>query len=176
MGSRSFFNLILKTIGLFFIRDVLEAFSHTLSAAIYAPQYASSREAIVNISASLPPLILFALLVWLFIFRSEKIIDLLQLEKNESEMPVPVSMTRHSLLATAVIISGAWLVVNEIPEFFRHATYYYQERKMYVRMTRPDISYLVMSVMKILVGLILIVFNKVIVKIIEWGGNARVAG
>ena len=77
------------------------------------------------------------------------------------------------LLTTAVIIAGAWLVVSEIPEFFRHAVYYYQERKLYVRMTRPDVSYIVMSTVKIAIGLFLVVFNKPIVNVIEWGGKSH---
>jgi hypothetical protein len=77
------------------------------------------------------------LIAWYFIFRSEKIINILRLEKNFQTRPVPITIERHMLLTAAVIIAGAWILVNEIPEFFRHAVYYYQERKLYVRMTRP---------------------------------------
>jgi hypothetical protein len=173
MGPRSLFNLILKVIGIFFIRDILEAFSHTMSALVYVPQYSSGREAFFNVSASLPPLFLYTLLAWLFIFRSERIISVLRLDKNFSDKTVPLNIERHMLLTAAVIIAGAWILVNEIPEFFRHAVYYYQERKMYVRMARPDISYIIMSAVKIAIGFMLIIFNKPIVSIIEWGGKSR---
>jgi hypothetical protein len=173
MGQRSLFNLILKVIGLFFIRDILEALSHTLSAVVYTPEYSSSKEAFFNVAASVPPFILYTLLSWFFIFRSENIINILRLDKNFQDKPVSITFERHTLLTAAVIIAGAWVLVNEIPEFFRHAVYYYQERKLYVRMTRPDISYIVMSTVKILIGLFLIIFNKPIVNVIEWGGKSR---
>ena len=173
MEPRSLFNLILKVIGVFFIRVILEAFSHTLSAFLYIPEYSSAREAFFNVAVSLPPLILYSLLSWYFIFRSEKIINILRLEKNFQNRPVPIAIERHMLLTAAVIIAGAWILVNEIPEFFRHAVYYYQERKLYVRMTRPDISYIVMSTVKIVIGFMLMIFNKPIVNIIEWGGKSR---
>jgi hypothetical protein len=176
MGARSLFNLILKVIGIFFIRDILEAVSHTLSALVYVPQYSSSREAIFNVAASLPPVILYTLLAWFFLFRSERIISILRLDRNFSDKPVSFNIERHNLLTAAVIIAGAWILVNEIPEFFRHMLYYYQERKLYVRMTRPDISYLVMSVVKIAIGLLLIIFNRPIVNAIEWGGRTRLPG
>lgn len=176
MGSRSLFNLTLKVIGLFFIRDILEALSHTISAFIYLPEYDSDNEGIINVAVTLPKLVLLALLSWLFLFRTEKIINFLKLDKNIGDQQVPVSADRKSLLTAAVIIAGFWIVVNEIPEFFRHALYYYQERKLYARMTRPDISYPVMSVLKILTGLMLIVFNKLVVKIIDWGARGRKAG
>ena len=173
MGSRSLFNLILKIIGLFFIRDILEAFSHTVSALIYVPEYSSAREAVINVAVSLPPLILYTLLVWMFIFRSDRIINILRLEKNFQDKPVSINVERSTIITAAVIMAGAWILVNEIPEFFRHAMYYYQERKLYIRMTRPDISYIVMSVVKIAIGLCLIVFNKPVVNIIEWSGRTH---
>ena len=173
MAPRSLFNLILKVIGIFFIRDVLEALSHTISAIVYIPQYSSAREAFFNVAVSLPLLVLYALLAWFFIFRSEKIIGLLRLDKNFQDNAVSINVERHMLLTAAVIVAGAWLLVNEIPEFFRHAVYYYQERKLYVRMTRPDISYIIMSIVKIAIGLFLIVFNKPIVNVIEWGGKTH---
>ena len=173
MSARSLFNLILKVIGIFFIRDILDAFSRTLSAIVYIPQYATAKEAFFNVAVSLPLLILYSLLAWLFIFKTDRIVNLLRLDKYFQEKPVSITVERHMLLTAAVIISGAWLLVNEIPEFFRHAVYYYQERKLYVRMTRPDISYIVMSTVKIAIGLFLIVFNKPIVNLIEWGGKSH---
>jgi hypothetical protein len=173
MAPRSLFNLILKVIGLFFIKDIFEALSHTISAIVYFPQYTSTREALFNVAVSVPLLVLYSLLAWFFIFRSEKIISILRLDKNMQEKPVAITVERHMLLTTAVIIAGAWLVVSEIPEFFRHAVYYYQERKLYVRMTRPDVSYIVMSTVKIAIGLFLVVFNKPIVNVIEWGGKSH---
>ena len=173
MAPRSIFNLILKVIAIFFLRDILEALSHTVSAIVYIPQYSSAREAFFNVAVSLPPLILYTLLSWFFIFRTEKIINLLGLDKNLPDKTVTLNLERHILLKGAVIIGGAWIMVNEIPEFFRHAVYYYQERKLYVRMARPDISYIIMSTLKIIIGLLLIVFNKPIANIIEWGGNSH---
>jgi hypothetical protein len=171
MAPRSLFNLILKVIGLFFIKDILEALSHTISAIVYIPQYTSAREAFFNVAVSLPLLVLYTLLAWFFIFRTDKIISILRLDKNAQDNAVSITVERHMLLTTAVIIAGAWLLVNEIPEFFRHAVYYYQERKLYVRMTRPDVSYIVMSAVKIAIGLLLVIFNKPIVSVIEWGSK-----
>jgi hypothetical protein len=174
MPPSSLFNLILKIIGLFFIRDILESLSHTLSVLVYMPQYSSASEATYNLAVSLPPLVLYTLLVWLFIFKSDSLVNLLKLDKNFPQSHVDIRLERKTVLTAAVIIAGGWLLVNEIPEFFRHVIYYYQERKMYVRMTRPDVSYIVMSAIKIAIGFFLIVFHKPIVEVIEWGKATNV--
>jgi hypothetical protein len=173
MAPRSLFNLILKVIGLFFIKDILEAISHIISTIVYFPQYSSIREGIFNVAVSLPLAVLYSLVAWAFIFKTDKIVTILRLDKHSQEKPISINVERHMLLTSAVIIAGAWLLVNEVPEFFRHAVYYYQERKLYVRMTRPDVSYIVMSTVKIAIGLFLIVFNKPIVGLIEWAGKTH---
>jgi hypothetical protein len=174
MPTSSLFNLILKIIGIFFIRDILESLSHTLSVLVYMPQYATASEATYNLAVTLPPLILYSLLAWFFIFRSDAVARFLKLEKNFQQEHVDLRIERSALLTASVIVSGGWILVNEIPEFFRHAIYYYQERKMYVRMTRPDISYIFMSAIKIAIGFFLVVFNKPIVDLIEWGKSYKV--
>ena len=173
MPPRTLFNLILKVIGLFFIRNIFEAISHTVSALVYVPAYDTPKQAIINVAVTFPPLILYILLAWLFIFKSETLINLLRLDKNITVSPVNINTDRSRILTGAVIIAGVWVLINEIPEFIRHALYYYQERKLYVRMTRPDISYIIMSAVKILLGLLLIVFNKPVVAVIDWGSKRR---
>lgn len=166
MAPRTLFNVALKITGLFFIRNILEAFSRTLSVLVYFPQYASSDEGFYNLGVTIPPLVLYSLFSWMLIFRTESLINLFRLDKG---LPAGEGLKVHRsvILGLAVIVTGGWILVNEIPEFFRHAIYYYQERKIYVRMARPDLSYLVMSGVKILIGLILVVFNGKIVRIIE---------
>jgi hypothetical protein len=64
------------------------------------------------------------------------------------------------VLTAAVVITGGWLLVTD-------AVYYYQERVMYDRMVRPDYSYPLMSLAKIVIGLSLIIFHTPFVHLIE---------
>ena len=66
-----------------------------------------------------------------------------------------------------MVVAGAWLLINELPEFFRQAVSYYQERRLYRRVIRPDLSYPAMSAVRILIGLLMIVFCKPIVQLID---------
>jgi hypothetical protein len=167
MTPRSLINLILKILGIFFIKDILEAFSHLLSVVVYFPQYASEKEAYYNLGVAIPSLVLYSLFSWMLIFRTNTIIDLFRLDRNLGTDITPIQVNRSVILSTSLIIIGGWTVVNELPELFRHAVYYYQERKIYVRMARPDISYALMSALKVFIGLVLIVFNRGIVNVLE---------
>ncbi len=167
MSARSFINLILKIFGLFFIIKVLDALSRTLSVLVYFPQYESRKQALYNLGVTLPPLILYILFAILLLFSTNYLIRLFRLDKGISEQIIPMRIHRSMVLVIAVIAAGGWMLVSGIPELFRQIVYYYQERKLYVRMIHPDISYLAMAFAKVVIGLILIIFNRTVVNIIE---------
>lgn len=167
MSPRSLFDVILKVLGIFFIRDILETLSRTLSVLVYFPQYSTTNEAFFNLGVTIPPLVLYSIFTWLLLFKTQSLTSWLKIEKHLGEKPVNINFQRTVVLTVAVVITGGWLLVTEIPEFFRHAVYYYQERVMYDRMVRSDFSYPLMSLAKILIGFALLVFNTPFVHLIE---------
>jgi hypothetical protein len=167
MSLRSLIDVILKVIGIFFIRDILEAFSRSLSVLVYFPQYATQKEAFFNLGVTIPPLILYSLFAWLLIFRTGSLVRLMRIDNSAAEKPAGFSFSRFGALTVAVVLAGCWILVNEVPEFFRLAVNYYQERILYDRMVQPDYTYPAMSLAKIIIGLALIIFNTPFVHLIE---------
>lgn len=172
MTAKSLINLILKILGLFFITNVLDALSRLISVLVYFPQYDTTRQAWYNLGVTLPSLILYSIFVFLLIFRTNSLINLFRLDRGSGSEPVVLRVHRSVILGIAVIAAGLWLIVSGTPEFVRQMAYYYQERKLYVRMAHPDVSYLAMSMAKLLLGLILIVFNRSLVNLIEFKRQA----
>jgi hypothetical protein len=167
MSPTNLFDVILKVIGIFFIRNILEALSRTLSVLIYFPQYNSTNEAFFNLGVTLPPLVLYTLFAWMLLFRTRSLTSWLGIERSFGTEIINISFQRTVVLTMAVLIVGGWMLVTEIPEFFRHAVYYYQERMLYDRMVRPDFSYPLMSLSKIIIGLALVIFHTPFVHFIE---------
>lgn len=167
MSPRSLFDVILKVLGIFFIRDILETLSRTLSVLVYFPQYNTTNEAFFNLGVTIPPLVLYTIFTWLLLFKTQSLVGWLKIEKHLGDKPVNINFQRSVVLTVAVVITGGWLLVTEIPEFFRHAIYYYQERVLYDRMVRSDFSYPLMSLAKIIIGLALLIFNTPFVHLIE---------
>jgi hypothetical protein len=173
MAPRSLFDVILKVLGIFFIRDFLEAFSRALSVLVYFPQYATDKVAFFNLGVTIPPLVLYGLFTWLLIFRTQGLINLLRIEKTFGIEPLNIKFNKQIALTIAVVLAGGWMLVSEIPEFFRHAVYYYQERILYDRMVRADFTYPAMSLAKIVIGLALVIWNTPFVHLIETISKSR---
>jgi hypothetical protein len=167
MTSRSLISLILKISGLFFIKDILDALSRSISVLIYFPQYASRQEAIYNLAATIPALVLYTFFVVMLLFGTNLIIRMLRLDKGVQAELLPVGLQRSEILNIGIIVAGGWLLVSGLLEFVRTAFYYYQERKLYGRMVRPDLSYMVMAIARLLIGFMLIGFHRLVVSLIE---------
>jgi hypothetical protein len=176
MSLRSLIDVILKVIGIFFIRDILEAFSRSLSVLVYFPQYSSQKEAFFNLGVTIPPLVLYSIFAWLLIFRTASLMRLMRIDKTVGEQAAGFSFSRFGVLTVAVVLAGCWILVNEVPEFFRLAVNYYQERILYDRMVRPDYTYPAMSFAKIVIGLALIIFNTPFVHLIDAISKNRLIG
>lgn len=166
MTSRSLFNIILKILGIYFIKDILLALSQSLSVIVYLPQYQSPQEALYNLAAAGLPVFLYTLFSWLMIFRTERVMEVFKLYE-QTEEAVSFRIHHSTILSIAIIVMGGVILVNEIPELFRQGIYYLQERKLYERMAHPDISYFLMAAFRVSIGLALIFFNKFLVNFIE---------
>lgn len=167
MPARNLINLILKIFGVFFIKHILDGVARIISVIIFFPQYASHREAWFNLGVALPPVILHIFFVWLLLFRTAAVVRFFRLDAGLSDQPVPIRLHRSVFLSIAAILAGGWLIISAVPELFRELFFYYQERRMYTRMSRPDLSYVVLSFSKLLIGIILIILNRRIANLIE---------
>ena len=167
MSPRSLFNLILKILGIFFIRNLLDAVSRSFSVLVYFSQYTTHKEAWFNFGVTIPPLFVLLLSIWLLIFKTESVIDWLKLDKHHASEIIGMKVHHSVVLSIAVIAAGGWIILNEVPELLRQIGYYLQERKLYVRMARPDMSSMLMSAVRLFLGFVVVLFNNAIVNSIE---------
>src|SRR4051812_26076502 len=154
MTPRSLFNIVLKVLGIYFIKDVLLALSQTASIIAYFPQYDTPREGMYNLAMAAGPLLVYTLFAWLLVFQTARITHFLRLDRPDADIMLPVRIHRSVVLSLAVIVTGGITLVNELPELVRHGVYYVQERKIYARMAHPDVSYFLMSAFKVGIGIL----------------------
>jgi hypothetical protein len=127
MTPKTLFNIILKVIGIFFIGDILITVPQLLSSIPYYFD-ASLSEAM--------PLLLFALLTlsaivlvpYLLIFKSNYIINKLQLDKGFEEETIGMNVSRPAILSIALIVLGGLTLKDEIPFFCKELFTYFEQK------------------------------------------------
>jgi hypothetical protein len=166
MTPRSFFNIVLKIIGIFFIQDILAVLVQLFSI-FYMVKYNQTEQMAITIAMSLFMLLIYLLLVFSLIFRSEWVIDKLKLDEGFQQENFPLNIHRSTVLSISIIVVGGLLIADEIPNFCRQLFFYWQETRMTYGTTNPTLSYSVVSAAKILIGFLLIGNQRMIVNFIE---------
>jgi hypothetical protein len=166
MKTKDLFNIILKILGIFFIRDILETIPTLLSVSLYLTKPDVSG-AVFTLIATVLMLAVYILISYYLVFRTNFIIDRLKLDQGFDQDTIPLNVHRSTILCIAIIVIGGLMVVDEIPNLCRQLFAYFQERRMTYGQTHASLSYSVLAATKIIIGLLLIGNQRQIVNFIE---------
>ena len=148
MTPRSLFNIILKVLGIFFIKDILTEIAQFISDFMYMIKSGSYESSIWLLIFTLLILVIYACVTYYLVFKTEYVIEWLKLDRGFDEESIPINIHRSTILSIAIIVIGGLLIANEIPNFCRLLyTYYQQSRQPYVQ-SNPNILYAIVSFFK----------------------------
>jgi len=167
MTPRSLFNIILKILGVFFIKDFLAAIPQLLSAILFLTNSEARTEGIWTLLTTLLILLVYWFVCYYLIFKTESIIDGLNLDKGFDQDTIPLNIHRSTILSISIIVIGGLLVADELPNFCRQLFAYFQEKRMSYGLSKPNIAYSVISAVKIIIGLTLMIGQRQFVTLIE---------
>jgi hypothetical protein len=167
MTPRSLFNIILKIIGIFLIKDILYPISQIF---IVISNIASSESRLLAIWTLVTILIILIVQItfcyWL-VFKTDRIIDILKLDKGFDQETIPLNIHRSTILSISIIVIGGLLIADELPDFFRQVLIYFLQKHESLGRFNPNIQYMVLAVFKVLVGVLLIAKQRQLVNLIE---------
>lgn|ERR1700694_3588530 len=167
MTTRSLFNIILKILGIFVIKDILATIPQLLSIILYLTKSDTVGEAIWTVVTTVLILLVYVFFSYYLIFKSDLIIDKLKLDKGFDQETIPLNIHRSTILSISIIVIGGLIIADEIPNLCRQLFAYFQEKRMTYGQTNPTISYSVLAAAKIVIGLVLIGNQRQIVNFIE---------
>lgn len=166
MTVKSLFTLVLKIVGLLFLKDILSLSSQVITIVFFANNNSTDN---TSITLLLTTLLLFShlLVAFLLVFKSDIIIEKLQLTQGFDQDPLPLNVHRSTILSIAVIVTGGLLALDEIPNTFRLLYSYFVTRSRFIYSGSENFTVIFVSVIKIAIGLLLIKQQRQIVNFIE---------
>jgi hypothetical protein len=167
MTTKSLFNIILKVLGIFFLKDVLATVPQIISVFLYFSKADTVMEGVWTLLFTIVILAVYCLVSYYLIFRSDLIMEKLRLDQGFDQEIIPLNIHRSTVLSISIIVIGGLMVAENIPALCRQLFAYYQEKRMTYRQTDPSLSFAVMEGVKIVIGLLLIGNQRLIVKFIE---------
>ena len=173
MTPRNLFNIILKLFGLFFIREIVIIIPQLISSISYFTKSDSFGDGQFNSYGILSFILTLAIIAFYFfiiyqlLFKTNKIVDKLRLDQGFNQEEFSFNISTSLVLTIALIVTGAVILTNEIPNLCKNIFAYFQVTSLTHGMTKPDYSYIIISAVKIIIGLLLLGERKRIVEFME---------
>jgi hypothetical protein len=169
MTPRSLFTIILRVLGLFFLRDFLAMVPQLLSVLLLLNNPDHISDPSWYLISSILTLLIYGAVVYFLIFRSGFLIDKLKLDKGFDQETIPLNIHRSTILGISIIVIGGLMAVNEIPNFCRQLYSYYQEKKFgYGQGSPRTVYFFIFSAAKIIIGILLMGYQQRVITWIEW--------
>ncbi len=166
MTIRNLLNLIIKVIGILFIRDLFSLLPQLLSSFVLFREPETFEEGMMAFVLTAIMILLYLIVARLFIFKSETLIDFLRLDHDFEEERLTIQMHRSTLLSISIIVIGGLMVADGIPklcqgiyEYNFNKRYslgltYYNNAKLYSAIATVSIGAIIMTLQQRLVNLI----------------------
>lgn len=173
MTPKNLFNIILKIFGLFFLREIINMIPQLISVI---PSFTKAddfggeqfrRGEILPLIVTLIAIAFYVFLIYHLLFKTNKIIDKLKLDQGFNQQEFSFNISTSLILTISLIVIGGIILIDEIPNLCRNIFSYFQEKNFMHGMTKPNYSYIVVSGVKIIIGLLIIGERKRIVEFVE---------
>ena len=166
MTPRTFFKIIIKIFGLYAIFQLV----FQVPALFLAIGFNSVLYGIENVIYSVVFFLITAVLaitvVYLTIFKTDKLIDWFQLDKGFEEEKFEFNLHRSSILRIVLIVFGMVLIVLTLPDLLLKIYNYFVMRQ--IQMANPDSTKsLIVEIIRTVIGIIIVAYSKSIVNFIE---------
>jgi hypothetical protein len=171
MTPRSLFSIIIKIIGIYL---VLSAF--VLIPQLVASLFSVGRQSGINDSGDFLTLGFFlvfavgffAMILRYCIFKTDWLIDKLQLDKGFEEEKFELNIHRSTVLRIAVIVIGAVMIVDYLPSFCKTIFSYVQMGNVARGFKdNPNSGWIIVDIVRLFIGFFMITSSRLIVNFIE---------
>jgi hypothetical protein len=167
MTPKTLFTIVLKVLGIFFIRDMLSLIPQLLNFISYWLRPHPLDSAFVNVCMILFLILIHTFICYCLIFKTDLLIDKLNLSETFNQEAIPLNIHRSTVLSISIIILGGLILAQEVPNFLRLLYVYFQERTLLQGEINPATGQLIVAGTKIVFGLVLVGNQKMIVDYIE---------
>jgi Ca2+/Na+ antiporter len=170
MSAKSLFNVVLKVFGISFIKDILISLPAFLSV-FYSLGDGDASGAISTLLITSLTLLVYCVVAYYFVFRTQQVMARLRLLENIPEDPIPLNIHRSTIVSIAILLIALYVITEAIPLLIRGLAKWYQ----YNRMTKGllnamepfDYSMILVYAAEIVIGLLLFGYHRQLVNFIE---------
>ena len=167
MTIKTFWTILIKIMGLWFVFVSLTVIAQLLSLLFFASQNSHSpgiEKIPLYVGIVLVTAGIYIFFLWLLIFRTSLIIEKFKLTKDFPEEKLELSMERSAILTIATIVIGGIIFIDSLPLLFKQTLSFIQHGNSF-RVSQETI-WIILYLVKTIIGYLLITNSRFVVNFI----------
>lgn len=165
MQIKTFWKILIKIIGLWILLSCVSMIPQFLSTLSFTNGDLNTKTLMILWAVLLVAIIVYILVIRLFLFKTDWLIEKLKLEKNFTEERIDLNMKSSTILTIAIIVMGGLILVESLPSFGSRLFDFYQQKN--ILREYHETSWLIYYFIKIIIGYLLLTNAKKLASLIE---------
>lgn len=165
MEIKSFWNIVLKGIGLWLLINCLYIFPQ-IAGTLLTSQFAGGWNTVIpELIFGIIALLAYLMISYIFLFKTSLLISKLKLEKHFTEHRIDITVSTNTVLKITVILIGGITFIDSFPNLIKEIFQFAQQKELL--RDYADLSWLVFHSLNTLIGYLLMTNSAVVVNIIH---------
>lgn len=167
MTIKTFWLILFRILGIWLVLDsvkIIPDFISTLFSFATEPEQ-KMQVYVWTFSFFLSSIGLYAVILWLFFFKTDWLIYKLNLEKGFTEDRIELNIPRSTVLSFAIILIGGLMFVETLPQICRLIFSYFQGRNIFNQ--NPISGSIIYILAKTIIGYLLMTNSQFVVSFID---------
>jgi len=167
MTIRTFWNIFIKILGIWLVLSFLAVIPQFARLLTFFGTNNDDRFLGIGITVALILLTIgiYALILWLFVFKTDWLIDVLHLEKGFPEDKLELNIQRSTVLTIAAIVIGGIIFVDSFPQFCLQVMRFIQQDNLFRE--SPVSGWIIFYLVKTILGYLLMTNSQFIVRFMD---------
>lgn len=165
MEIRTFWRIVIKGIGLWFLVNTLYIIPQLTATFSVIDHEIGWNNLLIVWLINIVVFFIYLLIVRVFLFKSEWLIDKLKLDNHFTQNKIDINMSSQTVLRIVVIITGALIFVEGLPNLIQEIYQFIQQKELLKNY--PETSWLLFHFFKVLFGYLIMTNSKSIEKYIN---------
>ena len=165
MLINTFWKILLKIVGLILLFSCISIIPQFYSTLSFSNGDLNTESLILIWLMCIVSIIIYIIIIRLFLFKTEWLVEKLKLEKNFNEERIDLNIKTSTVLTVAIIVIGGLMIAESLPNFCSRLFNFLQQEMLFK--DYPDSSWLVYHFLKIIIGHLLLTNGKRLAEYIE---------
>jgi len=167
MTIRTFWNIFIKILGIWLVLSLLTVIPQFVRLLTFFGTNSQGRLLGIGITVALFLLTIgiYALILRLFVFKTDWLIDKLRLDKGFPEEKIELIIQRSTVFTIATIVIGGIIFVDSFPLFCQQVLLFIQQDNLFRE--SPKSGWMIFYLVKTILGYLLMTNSQFVVKLID---------